>query len=93
VRARLKDILHPKLKRHVRLKVSNGLVPSSTHSEIAQLLATIDAEAEAAKKGLYGIREGTARHAFITSRLEAISNRYMQTLKSLIDQQKREKLQ
>jgi hypothetical protein len=71
--------------------VSNSLIPSSTHSEIAQLLATIDAEAEAARRGLYGIREGAARHAFITSCIESISNRYMQTLKSLIEQQKQQK--
>jgi hypothetical protein len=39
-------------------------------SEIAQLKAQIDAEYEAAQRGLTGLAEGSAQHQFITSKME-----------------------
>ena len=44
------------------------------NSEVARLLAQIDAEYEAAERGLTGLALGTARHDFITARLEQISH-------------------
>jgi hypothetical protein len=39
-------------------------------SEVAQLLAQISAEYEAAQRGFSGLALGTARHDFITTRME-----------------------
>ena len=39
-------------------------------SEVAQLLARISAEYEAAQQGFSGLAMGTARHDFITTRME-----------------------
>lgn len=39
-------------------------------SEVAQLLAQISAEYEAAQQGLSGLSLGTSRHDFITARME-----------------------
>lgn len=39
-------------------------------SEVARLLTQIAAEYEAAQRGLSGIAEGTARHAFISASYE-----------------------
>lgn len=39
-------------------------------SEVARILAQIEAEYEAGHAGLYGIAEGHARHSFITARME-----------------------
>ncbi len=41
-------------------------------SEVARLLAQIDAEYEAAERGLIGLALGTTQHAFITARTEHI---------------------
>jgi hypothetical protein len=41
-------------------------------SEVARLLQQIDQECEAARPGLSGLALGTARHDFITTRLERI---------------------
>jgi hypothetical protein len=51
------------------------LEPYSTshhQSEVARLLAAIEAEHEASRSGLSGLAEGTARHDFITKRQENI---------------------
>jgi hypothetical protein len=45
----------------------NGPAPES---EVAQLRERIHQEHEAAQRGLYGIAQGTAQHAFITQKLE-----------------------
>jgi hypothetical protein len=42
-------------------------------SEIAQLRAQIEAEYEAAERGLQGVAYGTAQHQFITAGMEAIA--------------------
>jgi hypothetical protein len=39
-------------------------------SEVARILAQIAQEHEAGKSGLLGLAEGTARHSFITARME-----------------------
>ena len=39
-------------------------------SEVARLLEQISAEYEAAQRGLSGLAYGTARHEFITARME-----------------------
>lgn len=41
-------------------------------SEVARLLAQINAEYEAAEQGLTGLAAGTAQHAFMTARTEHI---------------------
>ena len=42
-------------------------------SEVARLLAQISAEYEAAERGLGGLSLGSARHDFITVRMEQMS--------------------
>jgi len=42
-------------------------------SEVARLLAQISAEYEAAERGLRGLSLGSARHDFITARMEQMS--------------------
>ena len=49
-------------------------------SEIAQLRRQIQAEYEAAQRGFSGLASGTARHAFITARMERMSQ-YIQHLR------------
>ena len=41
-------------------------------SEVAQLLQQISLEYEAATRGLKGLSAGSAKHSFITARLEQI---------------------
>ena len=49
---------------------------SASSSEVAQLRQRIHLEYEAAQRGLYGIAKGTARHAFITQRLENMADHH-----------------
>jgi len=42
------------------------------NSEVARLVAQITAEYEAAQRGMYSIREGTARHQFINAHMDRI---------------------
>ncbi len=46
--------------------------------EVARLLSQISAEYEAAKLGVSGLSYGTARHAFITARMEKIGSLHHQ---------------
>jgi hypothetical protein len=39
-------------------------------SEVARILAQIDAEYQAARNGLSGLAQGNTRHSFITARME-----------------------
>ena len=39
-------------------------------SEVTRILAQIEQEYEAGHSGLYGLVQGTARHSFITARME-----------------------
>lgn len=41
-------------------------------SEVANLMAAVDAQNRAAWNALYGLAEGTAQHKFITARYEEI---------------------
>ena len=52
-------------------------------SEIAQLLERISLEYEAAGRGLTGLSAGSAKHSFITARLEQIGA-YHEQLASLV---------
>lgn len=53
------------------------------HSEVAHLLTQINAEYEAARRGLSAISSGTSRHLFITQKMENMG-RYQQQLQNLI---------
>ena len=52
-------------------------------SEVAQLLQQISLEYEAAGRGLMGLSAGSAKHSFITARLEQIGA-YHEQLISLV---------
>ena len=52
-------------------------------SEVARLLMQISEEYEAAQRGLSGIAYGTARHAFITARMENMGQLHAQ-LQSIV---------
>ena len=52
-------------------------------SEVAQLLQRISLEYEAAARGLTGLSAGSAKHSFITARLERIGA-YHEQLASMI---------
>ena len=52
-------------------------------SEVAQLLQQISLEYEAATRGLTGLSAGSAKHSFITARLEQIGV-YHEQLVSLV---------
>jgi hypothetical protein len=47
-------------------------------SEISRLVSQIRAEYEAAQNGLSGLAQGTARHDFITARIEQIGRLHSQ---------------
>jgi len=48
------------------------------HSEVAWLLTQINAEYEAAQRGLAGLAQGISRHQFITRRMERIGEFHSQ---------------
>jgi hypothetical protein len=48
-------------------------------SEVARLRAQIEAEYQAAQRGLTGLAAGTTRHAFITAKMERMTQ-YLQQL-------------
>ena len=60
-------------------------------SEVAQLRQQIAAEYEAAMRGLHGLAQGTAQHAFITQRMERMAACH-ETLKGLVGEQEASKL-
>jgi hypothetical protein len=45
-------------------------------SEVAALRQRIEQEYEAAQSGLFGLAQGTARHAWITARTERLAEAY-----------------
>lgn len=47
-------------------------------SEVARLLEQINAEYEAAERGLTGLASGISQHSFITKRMENISRLHKQ---------------
>ncbi len=48
------------------------------NSEVAQLVRCIREEYEAGQQALFGLAAGTARHQFITARMENISKMHME---------------
>lgn len=60
-------------------------------SEVARLRQRIRTEYEAAVRGLCGLTQGTAQHAFITRRMEHISICH-ETLKGLVGEQEAGKI-
>jgi hypothetical protein len=61
------------------------------HSEIARLRQRIAEEYEAAMRGLSGLAYGTAKHEFITRRMEQICTCH-ETLKELVGEQEATKM-
>ncbi len=61
------------------------------HSEIARLRQRIAEENEAALRGLTGLASGSAKHQFITKRLEQIGT-YHATLQHLVGEQEASRL-
>ncbi|HJT58773.1 MAG TPA: hypothetical protein VJ761_19845 [Ktedonobacteraceae bacterium] len=55
-------------------------------SEVRQLIQQIELEYEAAQRGLSGLAAGTARHEFITARMENIGVCH-ESLKELVGEQ------
>lgn len=55
-------------------------------SEVARILTQIVQEYEAGQNGLYGIAQGTARHSFITARMENMA-RLQNELEKLVGEQ------
>ena len=54
--------------------------------EVARLMRQIEQEYEAAQRGLSGLAAGTARHEFITARMEHIGACH-ESLKQLVGEQ------
>ena len=50
-------------------------------SDVARILAQICAEYEASNNGLYGLAQGTSRHAFITARMENMGELHIELQK------------
>ena len=61
------------------------------HSEIARLRQRIAEEYEAALRGLSGFASGSARHQFITKRMEQMGT-YHETLQHLVGEQEATRL-
>jgi hypothetical protein len=57
-----------------------------TRSEVAQIMAQIQAEYESSVCGLSGLASGTARHEFITARMERIGQLHSD-LRDLVGEQ------
>lgn len=55
-------------------------------SEVARILAQIAQEYEAGHNGLHGLAQGTARHSFITARMENMA-KLQQELEKLVGDQ------
>lgn len=48
-------------------------MPATNNSEVARLMQSITAEYEAAQNAMHGFASGTARHSFITARMERMN--------------------
>jgi hypothetical protein len=53
---------------------------NESKSEVASLMQRIDLEREAAQQGLTGLAYGTARHDFITARMELGAERILRLI-------------
>jgi DNA-binding FrmR family transcriptional regulator len=56
-------------------------------SEVARIMAQIEAMNQSLNQALKGLSEGTARHAFITARLERVQG-FHEVLKPVVGKQK-----
>jgi hypothetical protein len=63
-----------------------AMIQTELNSEVAQLRQRIYMEYEAAQRGLCGIAQGAAQHAFITRRLENMADHH-QRLKQIVGEQ------
>jgi hypothetical protein len=52
-----------------------------SQSEVARLLMEIELSYQAAKNGLQGLAEGTAKHEFITAKMERIEQNRVSLIK------------
>jgi hypothetical protein len=59
----------------VLLKGKGVLRVNENRSEVARMRRRIDLEYEAARQGLHGLAAGSARHDFITARMERFAQK------------------
>jgi len=55
-----------------KIGVAEMAKDAGNQSDVAHIMAQIQAEYESSKQGLSGLSSGTARHEFITARMEKI---------------------
>src|SRR5258708_34130503 len=65
---------------HVNIFKKGSDAVGTEKSEVASLMQRIDLEREAAQQGLTGLAYGTARHDFITARMERGAERILQLI-------------
>ena len=64
---------------------------SENKSEVARVLEQIELEFQAAQRGLYGLAFGSAKHEFITCKMEQMGHLHEQ-LQALVGEQEAVKL-
>jgi hypothetical protein len=64
---------------------------NGNQSDVARLLAQIDAEYRSAELGLSGFAQGSAKHEFITARMEGMG-RVHEELEKLVGKEQADKL-
>jgi|SRR5579859_7564108 len=60
-------------------------MPIANKSEVARIMQEIDTEYESAMRGMQGLAQGTARHEFITKRMENMAKHLIELGKNLGD--------
>lgn len=64
---------------------------SENKSEVARVLEQIELEFQAAQRGLYGLAFGTAKHEFITSKMEKMGKLH-EKLQTMVGEEQAVKL-
>jgi len=64
---------------------------SENKSEVARVLEQIELEFQAAQRGLYGLAFGTAKHEFITNKMERMGKLH-EHLKTMVGEEQAVKL-
>jgi hypothetical protein len=64
---------------------------SENKSEVARVLEQIELEFQAAQRGLYGLAFGTAKHEFITNKMEQMG-RLHEKLQTMVGEEQAVKL-
>ena len=64
---------------------------SENKSEVARVLEQIELEFQAARSGLYGLAFGSAKHEFITSKMEQMGHLH-ERLQTMVGEQEAVKL-